>query len=78
MQEIENRMVIDSEWPEEKTIPEGISGYYNERNDEFVADSEAFETALEDWDLMSAEKRQIFKQDLVDLFFDGWDRIEAQ
>ncbi len=76
-QPIENRMVIDSEWPEEKLIPDGVSGYYEDFDQEFVPDEDAFEYALENWDMMPMDKRQIFKQDLVDLFFDNWRRIEG-
>ncbi|MCD8211525.1 MAG: hypothetical protein LUC17_00660 [Oscillospiraceae bacterium] len=64
--------------PEEPTIPPGIDGYYDERSDVFIADSEAFEEALENWDLMSKQKREVFKRFLIDLYFEDWERVKGE
>lgn len=46
MPEIENRMVIDSEWPEENL--ESEKGYFTRWGNVFVSQDKLFESAVED------------------------------
>ena len=80
---IENRMVVDSEWPE--PIPEEVkevlakSGYHEYSTNNFVPDSEAYEYALERCLHGSEKDIKEFKEMLVEWFYsDGdWRREEA-
>ncbi|MCD8207440.1 MAG: hypothetical protein LUD72_05850 [Bacteroidales bacterium] len=64
--------------PEPPMIPEGESGWFQPQDEEFVPDELAFERALDDWDLMPKDRRDKFKECLLDLFYEDWDRIEAR
>ncbi len=71
--QIENRMVVDSEWPEYKTVEEVLSekGYHNLLTNDFVPEKDAFEHAL--WECMfgNLETQKEFKEMLVEWFFSG-------
>ena len=76
-EQIENRMVVDNEWPAFKTVEDVLSekGYHNIKNNEFVPEKEAFEYAI--WNCVNGEpelKREFkkeFGETLVEWFFSG-------
>lgn len=76
-QQIENRMVVDSEWPE--PIPDDVkevlseSGYHEYRTNTFVPDSQAYEYALERCLHGSEDDIKEFKEMLVEWFYSGGD-----
>lgn len=76
MEQIENRMVVDSQWEFlEKQEPEVLkeSGYHKYGKAIFVPDKEAYEYAL-DQCLYGAEEEQAeFKKMLVEWYYSGND-----
>lgn len=81
--QIENRMVVDSEW--ERHIPAEVKkalsehGYHEEGTNVFVPDSQAYEYALERCLYGSEDDIKEFKTMLVEWFYSGgnWRREEA-
>lgn len=76
MEEIENRMVVDSQWETlEKSEPmvETQEGYHNDRESVFVPDKEAYEYALDQCLHGSEEDQKQFKKMLVDWYYSGGD-----
>lgn len=72
-EQIENRMVMESEWPAFKTVEEVLSekGYHNIRTNDFVPEKDAYDYAL--WQCMfgDLETQKEFKEMLVEWFFSG-------
>lgn len=82
MVEIENRMVVDSEWERpEKTVKEVLStpGYHNIKSNEFVPEDEAYDYALEQCLNGAEEDVKEFRTMLVEWFYSGnWVKEEEQ
>lgn len=77
-EQIENRMVIDSEWESlEKNIPEIMkgslaeAGYREMGTDNFVPESLAYQYAFERCINGTAEEKKEFEEMLVDWFYSG-------
>lgn len=76
-EQIENRMVVDVEWPAFNTIEEVLSekGYHNIKTNDFVPEKDAFDHAL--WDCtngneeMQREFKKEFEKILVEWYFSG-------
>lgn len=75
-EQIENRMVVDSEWvyTDPKEVEEVLKekGYHNRRTNEFVADADAFDNAL--WECMFGKDEDLkkeFKEAVLELYFNG-------
>ena len=72
---IENRMVVDSEWP--CMVPEEVKeklsepGYHEYGTNIFVPESEAYDFALERCLNGSEEDMKEFKEMLVEWFYSG-------
>lgn len=83
MEQIENRMVVDSEWETKSTqeIEKVLSspGYHEMGTDTFVPESEAYEYALERCLHGTEEDIKEFKSMLVEWFYSGgtWRREES-
>ena len=72
MAEIENRMVVDSEWDKSaKEVEEVLSasGYHNIKSNEFVPEDEAYDYALEQCLNGSEEDVKEFRTMLVEWFY---------
>lgn len=82
MEQIENRMVVDSEWVDLevfKTPEEVLSekGYHNIITYEFVPEDEAFDHALHESLFGDMEIQKEFKEMLVEWFYSGnWRKEE--
>lgn len=79
-EQIENRMVVDSEWELlEKNIPEEVReklkepGYHQMETGNFVPESEAYEYALDRCLNGTEEEIKEFKEMLVEWFYSGGD-----
>lgn len=75
-EQIENRMVVDSEWvyTDPKKVEEVLKekGYHNLRTNEFVSDADAFDNAL--WECMFGKDEDLkkeFKEAVLELYFNG-------
>ena len=78
MIQIENRMVVDSEWEAlEREVPQEVieklkeSGYHEIGACNFVPESEAYEYALERCLNGTEEEQKEFKEMLVEWFYSG-------
>lgn len=78
MRQIENRMVVDSEWElfenqitHEESEESKEPGYYEISTNYYVPESEAYEYALERCLNGTEEEQKEFKEMLVDWFYSG-------
>lgn len=72
--QVENRMVVDSEWTwKEQTVEKVISdkGYHEMGTNVFVPEEEAFEYAFDRCMNGSEEEQKEFKEMLVEWFYSG-------
>ena len=84
MEQIENKMVVDSIWERlESKVPEEIKeklrepGYTEFGTGNFVPDSEAYEYALQHCLNGTEEEVKEFKEMLVEWFYSGnWIRVD--
>lgn len=82
MEQVENRMVVDSEWRflENNTISKVVQkkGYHKVGESEFVPDDEAFEYAFDRCINGTEEDVKEFRTMLVEWYFSGgaWRREE--
>lgn len=72
-EQIENRMVVDSEWPVENCIENVLKekGWHNFQTNEFVPEKEAYEYALDEALHGDAATQKEFREMLVEWFFSG-------
>ena len=77
MEQVENRMVVDSEWEflESQKVETSLTekGYHNYKTNEFVTDDEAYEYALDNClNGLETDKKE-FREMLVEWYFSGGD-----
>ena len=78
-EQIENSMVIDSEWPVVNCMDNVLQekGWHNFRTNEFVSEKDAYEYALDEVLNGDESTQKEFKEMLVEWFFSGsWRREE--
>lgn len=73
MERIENRMVVESEWCDQKEIEEVLKepGYHSITGNIFVPESESYQYALERCLNGTEEDIKEFKDMLVEWFYSG-------
>lgn len=72
-EQIENSMVVDSEWTVVKCIEDVLQekGWHNFQTNEFVSEKEAYEYALDEVLHGDAVTQKEFREMLVEWFFSG-------
>lgn len=72
-EQIENRLLVDSEWPVENCIENVLQekGWHNYQTNEFVSEKEAYEYALDEVLHGDAATQKEFREMLVEWFFSG-------
>lgn len=73
MTEVENRMVVESQWEHSEEVDKAVSekGYHEFGTNKFVPEDEAFDYALDRCMNGSESEQKEFKQMLVDWFYSG-------
>ena len=73
MEQIENRMVVECEWPEAISVEEILKqpGYHEMGTNVFVPENEAYDYALERCISGTEQEQKEFKEMLVEWFYSG-------
>ena len=73
MTEVENRMVVESQWEHSEEVDKAVSekGYHEFGTNTFVPEDEAFDYALDRCMNGSEAEQKEFRQMLMDWFYSG-------